>query len=154
MSEIADMVEELKSIQEGDAWHGPALGELLSGVTAKQALAKPVADAHSIWEIVLHVIGWGNVFALRLEGQPLGDPPEGDFPPIEDASGEAWAATVARLEQSHARLVGAAARLSDSALDETVKGKDYTVRFLLRGAIRHHVYHAGQIGLLKKSFAA
>ncbi|MBC7930939.1 MAG: DinB family protein [Rubrivivax sp.] len=154
MSEIADIVDELKRIQEGDAWHGPSLGELLSDVTAEQALSKPIAAAHSVWEIVLHVIGWGNVFMLRLEGHPMGDPPEGDFPLIEDTSREAWAATIARLEHSHAGLVSTAVSLSDSALEETVVGKDYTKRFLLDGAIRHHVYHAGQIALLKKAFAA
>jgi hypothetical protein len=31
-----------------------------------------------------------------------------------------------------------------------VAGRDYTVRFMVRGAIRHAVYHSGQIGLLRK----
>jgi hypothetical protein len=57
MSEIHRIADQLKRSLEGEAWHGPALRELLSGVTAKQAAARPLAGAHSIWEIVLHIIG-------------------------------------------------------------------------------------------------
>ena len=152
MSELADKIEELKRIQEGEAWHGPALSELLSDVTAEQALAKPIPGAHSIWELVLHIIGWGNVFTRRLQGQPLTEPPEGDFPQIPDRSQEAWSETVQRLARSHSELVNTVATLSDSTVEENVEGKDYSLRFLINGAIRHHVYHSGQIALLKKSF--
>ena len=152
MSELADKIEELRRIQEGEAWHGPALSELLSDVTAEQALAKPIPGAHSIWELVLHIIGWGKVFTRRLQGQPMTEPPEGDFPQIGDRGQEAWNETVQRLTRSHSELVNTVATLSDSTVEENVEGKDYSLRFLINGAIRHHVYHSGQIALLKKSF--
>src|SRR5258705_1841894 len=105
MSELADKMEELRRIHEGEAWHGPALSELLSDVTAEQALTKPIPGAHSIWELVLHVIAWGNVFTRRLQGQPLTEPPEGDFPQIRDTSQKGWAETIQRLDRNHAELV-------------------------------------------------
>jgi uncharacterized damage-inducible protein DinB len=148
---IVDIVDELERIHEGDAWHGPALRELLSSVTAEQAAARPIPTAHSIWELVLHITGWGNVFRLRLEGNPLSSPPEGDFPPPADTSQEAWAETLSRLDDSHAQVISTVAGLSDSTLQERVAGKDYTTRFLISGIVRHHVYHAGQIALLKKA---
>ena len=43
------------------------------------------------------------------------------------------------------------AGLSGSTLKEKVVGEDYTTRFLISGIVRHHVYHAGQIALLKKA---
>ena len=148
---IVDIVDELKRIHEGDAWHGPALRELLFGVRAEQAAARPIPNAHSIWELVLHIIGWENVFRLRLEGHPVSTPPEGDFPPVEDTSQQAWAETLSRLEDSHAQVISTVAALGDSTLREKVAGKDYTTRFLISGIVRHHVYHAGQIALLKKA---
>jgi len=148
---IFEIVDELKRIHEGDAWHGPALRELLSDVTPDQAAARPLPNAHSIWELVLHIIGWENVFRLRLEGNPLSTPPEGDFPPVEDTSQQAWAETLSRLEDSHAQVISTVAALGDSTLREKVAGKDYTTRFLISGIVRHHVYHAGQIALLKKA---
>jgi uncharacterized damage-inducible protein DinB len=149
---IVDIVDELKRIHEGDAWHGPALLELLLGVRAEQAAARPIPNAHSIWELVLHIIGWENVFRLRLQGQPLSAPPEGDFPPVEDTGQEAWTETLSRLDDSHAQLINMVGSLSGSTLKEKVAGKDYTTRFLISGIVCHHVYHAGQIALLKKAF--
>src|SRR5918911_1736209 len=88
MSELADILDELRRIHDGDAWHGAALKESLSGVTAEQAAARPVAGAHSIWELVRHVTAWENVFRLRLEGRPVAEPEEGDIPTVGDVSEE------------------------------------------------------------------
>jgi hypothetical protein len=52
-----------------------------------------------------------------------------------------------------ADLLNAAAKLPDSILDQTINGKDYYYRFLLRETVSHKVYHSGQIALLKKAFA-
>ena len=152
VSNIVDIVDELQRIHEGDAWHGPALRELLFGLRAEQAAARPILNAHSIWELVLHIIGWESVFRLRLEGHPVSTPPEGDFPPVEDTSQQAWAKTLSALEDSHAQLISIVAALRDSTLQEKVAGKDYTTRFLISGIVRHHVYHSGQIALLRKAF--
>ena len=37
MSEVARIVEQLKQAHEGEAWHGPSVGEALHGVTAAAA---------------------------------------------------------------------------------------------------------------------
>ena len=49
-SEAADLARELETLAHGDAWHGPALDELLEGVSAEMAAARPIAGAHTIWE--------------------------------------------------------------------------------------------------------
>jgi len=150
MSEIQTIIDELKNIHDGDAWHGPSLKEILSGVSAEQAAAKPLANAHSIWELTLHVAAWEGVFMRRLAGLQINEPEEGDFPAVTDASEEAWRRTLNRFDEEHLRLIEAVATLTDERLSEIVPGKDYTVEYMLRGILRHHVYHAGQIALLKK----
>jgi uncharacterized damage-inducible protein DinB len=150
MSEIQTIIDELKNIHDGDAWHGPSLKEILSGVSAEQAAAKPLANAHSIWELTLHVSAWEGVLMRRLAGMQLNEPEEGDFPPVTDASEEAWRQTLNRLDEVHQRLIEAVATLTDERLSEIVPGKDCTVEYMLRGLGRHHVYHAGQMALLKK----
>ena len=150
MSEIQTLIDELKNIHDGDAWHGPSLKEILSGVSAEQAAAKPLANAHSIWELTLHVAAWEGVFMRRLAGLQMNEPEEGDFPAVTDASEEAWRRTLNRFDEEHRRLIEAVATLTDERLSEIVPGKDYTVEYMLRGLMRHHVYHAGQIALLKK----
>ncbi|MCI0390457.1 MAG: DinB family protein [Acidobacteria bacterium] len=150
MLEIQKAIGELKNIHGGEAWHGPALKEILSGVTAQRAANRPLAKAHSIWELALHIEAWENVWLRRLAGQPVNEPEEGDFPPVSEVSEEAWQRTLARLDETHRRLIETIAGLTDERLRETVIGEDYTVENLLRGIVRHHVYHAGQIALLKK----
>ncbi len=153
MSEIANIIDELKNIHDGDAWHGPSLREALTDVTPQQAAARPVDDAHSIWELVHHITAWENVWRIRLEGQQATEPEEGDFPPVKEASEQAWAQSLAELDATHKRLLGVISELSESVLEDTVVGTEYSVRFMLRGVIRHHVYHAGQVALLKKAFS-
>jgi|SRR5262245_24212806 len=150
MSNIQTIIDELKSIHDGDAWHGPSLKEILSGVNAEQASAKPLANAHSIWELILHISAWEGVFLRRLAGVQMNEPEEGDFPPVTDAGEEAWRRALTGFDETHRRLIEVVSALADERLSETVVGKDYTVEYMLRGIMRHHVYHAGQIALLKK----
>lgn len=153
MSEAASIADELKVIHNGHAWHGPSLQENLAGLTSEQAIARPIPNAHSIWEIVAHIAAWENVICQRLKGQYLTQPEEGDFPAPDEVSEAAWTKMLASLNETHERLLVAIAPLSDADLNEATAGKDYSVRFMLRGAIHHHVYHAGQIALLRKAFA-
>src|SRR5262245_20296763 len=154
MTEVTDMVEELKDIHNGNAWHGPSLQEALQGLTAEQAAARPIAGAHSIWEIVKHITGWENVFRRRLEGDAGAKEPEaGDFPPVREASEQAWRETLANLETEHQHLLRVVSGLSEENLGKNLAHRDYSTRYLLHGIIRHHVYHAGQISLLKKVFS-
>jgi uncharacterized damage-inducible protein DinB len=150
MSYTQTIIDDLKNIHDGDAWHGPSLKEILSGVTAEQAAAKPLANAHSIWELVSHIAAWEGVFIHRLAGTQLNEPEEGDFPAVTDTSEEAWRRTLAEFDETHHSLIEAIAPLTDDRLREIVSGKDYTVDYMLRGILRHHIYHAGQIALLKK----
>ena len=151
MNEISNIVDEAKRAYEGNAWHGPALKELLSDVTPDQAAARPLHSAHSIWEIVLHIAGWQSVVSHRLKGERIAEPPDGDFPPVDDKSPQAWAKAIAKVESSQRDLIEQISGLPESALQQTAVGTDYTVYFMLHGVIQHTLYHAGQIAVLKKA---
>jgi uncharacterized damage-inducible protein DinB len=150
MSDIARIVDELERIYDGDAWHGPSLRDTLKGVAAAQAAARPIGDAHSIWEILRHIAGWNDVVTRRLEGHPTDEPAEGDFPQIAQSSEAAWAGALANLERSHGRLITLISSLGPERLQETAAGENYSVSFMLHGMVRHIVYHSGQIAILKK----
>jgi hypothetical protein len=129
--------------------------ENLAGVSAETASVKPVSNAHSIWEIVNHLLAWLNEVTSELEGKKYvtlkGD---ADWPPVTDSSTAAWDATVKNLAVSHARLCEKIDALSDDQLRAKVEGKDWDLRTVFRGIASHSLYHAGQIGLLKKAAAA
>jgi hypothetical protein len=97
----------LKRALEGDAWHGPSLEDALAGVDAARAAAHPIANAHSIWEIVLHVSGWTREVAKRLRGGEPTTPAAGDWPSPGLLDEEAWSKALAELRSVHEELVSA-----------------------------------------------
>lgn len=153
-AEAQGLAQELASLARGNAWHGPTLEELLDGVSVEAAAARPVPGGHSIWELVLHMAAWTDVFRRRLEGAAVEEPEAGDFPAPPPPTTEAWAQARSRLLEAHDALTARVARLSDAELSARVPGRDFDARYLVRAAIRHTVYHGGQIGLLRKSAPA
>jgi uncharacterized damage-inducible protein DinB len=152
MTETHRINSQLKRAQEGQAWHGPSLRELLDGVTAEQAAAKPVPNAHSVWELVNHIIAWEQIAKRRLEGaEETAIPDEVNFPPVTDTSDAAWQSTLRSLEASNRRLRESVRKIDDLKLEELTPGTAYSIYFLLHGVIQHDLYHAGQIALLKKA---
>jgi uncharacterized damage-inducible protein DinB len=154
MSEARLLADRIVRTFTGPMWHGPALSEVLRGVTYEQAARRPEPSAHTIWELVLHVITWVDVPHQRLGGTPrtsVGD--DEDWPRPPAASEAAWHASVAQLEERHRALAGAVKPMSDEHLDEKVVGEEYTIGEMLHGVVEHGVYHGGQIALLKKLVA-
>lgn len=133
-------------------WHGPALADLVDGVAAEHAAARPVAGAHTIWELVLHATAWTEIARERLAGSARGDPtPDEDWPPVRDTSPEAWRAAVERLKEAHRELAAEVARMDDSTLIGRVPGKDHSVLVMMHGIVEHDAYHGGQIAILKRA---
>ena len=155
MTEVERIGDQLRRAHEGEAWHGPALEEILKGVDAPAALTRPIAGAHNIWEIVLHIGVWESVVRRRLSGEVVaGVPPEQDWPPVGAASDAAWEEALRGLRTGHDELQRVVARLNDRQLDEPVPGMGYNVYFMLHGVVQHALYHAGQIAILKKAASA
>ena len=150
-AEAFELGREIGSLAHGETWHGPALDELLDGVSAEAAARRPIASGHTIWEVVLHVAGWTDVFRQRLEGTAVEEPPGGDFPTPPSLRAAAWEEAKQALFEAHAKLGARVAGMSDADLGAPIPGRPFDGRFQVRSAIRHTVYHSGQIGLLKKA---
>jgi uncharacterized damage-inducible protein DinB len=151
-SESGRIADQLRRAFEGNAWHGPALLELLKGVDAATAAAKPFTDVHSIWELVLHIAAWDNAGLRRLKGEMAKLKGKANFPvvptpPTEDA----WHEAVAATKRTHENLVETVAGLSEKRLRDRVPGKPYDFYHLFHGIAQHELYHAGQIAILKKA---
>ena len=153
MTEIERILDQLKRAYEGNAWHGPSVCEALAGVTAAQAHARPLANAHSIRELIQHIAVWESVGRRRLEGDraaiEISSP--ADWPPADDTSEGAWEQAKAALDRGHQDLHKAIARISEERLDEPILEGLSTVYVTLHGVIQHDLYHAGQIAMLKKA---
>ena len=154
MSEATRIADQLRRAFDGEAWHGDSLFEVLDGVTAKQAAVHRIGDAHTIWELVLHIAAWDGAVLRRSEGltAELSDPQ--NFPAVTDTSEAAWRKAIEQLKRTYEQLVKAVAAFPDSRLQEQVPGKTekyHSFFYNFSGIVQHELYHAGQIALLKKA---
>lgn len=149
-SESALIAEQLRRAFDGDAWHGPAVLELLQDVDAAMAAAKPLADVHSIWELVLHIAVWDEAGCRRLAGEVWQPEGAANFPLVPKPTEAAWRKAIGHAKRAHDVLVKTVAALPESRLRDRVPGKKYDFYHMLHGIAQHELYHAGQIAILRK----
>ena len=148
---------QLASTINGEAWYGDSLRQILDNITARQAQAHPIPNAHSIWELLYHIEAWVKFALGAVEGTPIPPwpamPVELDWPPVTDTTDEAWKQAVNSFFSNHLKMVEAIKACDDKRLDATVPGRTYNFYRLFQSTTQHAVYHAGQIALLKKMAA-
>jgi hypothetical protein len=112
----------------GETWYGPSWRQLLEGVSAREAHRRPIPEAHTIAEIVQHTTTWHDVVRRRLNGETPDVTDAEDWPAAED-NDPAWSRAKERLFETGQALW----------LD------------LMLGELEHVIYHAGQVGVLRKA---
>jgi len=150
-AEATRLADQLKRAFDGKAWHGPGLFEALKGVDSRMANARPIAGAHTIWELTFHVAAWEGAILRRLKGAAFTMSKAENFPKIVNAGETEWQKTKNLVRERHAELLREVSKLSEARLRSRVPGKKYDVGFMLDGAVQHAVYHAGQIQIMRKA---
>jgi uncharacterized damage-inducible protein DinB len=154
MSETTRLADQIRRAFEGGAWHGDSVLELLANVDAGTAAARPIKNAHTIWELVLHINAWDDAVFRRTGGTAVALSDKENFPPVTETSSASWRKAVEHLKRTHEDLVKAVAAFPDARLQEQVPGKTqsyYNFYYMFSGIVQHELYHAGQIALLKKA---
>jgi uncharacterized damage-inducible protein DinB len=125
----------LDEAYERKGWHGPTLRGALRGVSDEEAAWRPGEGRHNIHELVIHAAYWKFVVRRRLAGDRRDQfprPGRNWFPPTAP-----FREDVALLDEQH------------RFLRQTVESAKINER-LIYGVAMHDVYHAGQIGLIKR----
>lgn len=150
------IADSLRRTLTGPMWHGDAVMTLLEGVSAADAARRPIAGAHTIWELVLHMTAWANIVQKRLSSKKQPEPTSAeDWPSLTSGQSiEAWSDALMRLGESYESLAQKTEELDRDALNTQVPGHDYTARVMLIGVVEHGAYHGGQIALLKRALQA
>ncbi|MGA3055533.1 MAG: DinB family protein [Candidatus Korobacteraceae bacterium] len=162
MTEVQRILDQYDRVMHGAAWHGDPIWQILDGISAETAALRPIANAHSIWEIVGHMAFWEGVAAKRLGGLRAGrgeernfpatpDEEERNFPAAPEATEANWQKTLEQFRASNQAFREALQKLSPDRLDELSAAGKRSFYNEAHGLIEHHVYHAGQISLLAKA---
>ena len=158
MDESARIAEQLGSAFAGDPWWGPSTQDVLRGLGPRQAAYRPLPEAHTIWEIALHLASWNREVLRRLETGVCREPEEGDWPAQPTATEESWERTVEALGDSFGKLFTAVLHFPAARLDEVLGdardrplGSGVSYYVLLHGIVQHVVAHTAQMSLLKKA---
>ena len=152
MTQDRRILNQYDRVMNGDAWHGDPIWQILDGISAEKAALRPIANAHSIWEIVGHMAFWEDVAARRLGGLRAGLEAEGNFPPVPPEATEAnWQKTLDAFRASNQAFREALQKLDPARLDERSAAGKRSFYDEAHGLIEHNVYHAGQIALLAKA---
>ena len=158
MDEIARIADQLRRVWEGDPWYGPNVVDVLRGVSPAQAAHRPIPQAHTIWEIALHLTSWNREVLRRLKTGVCHEPVDGDWPAQPEPSPENWRWTTEMLEASLSNLIAEVERFPAARLGETLGearerplGSGVSFYVLLHGIVQHNVAHTAQMSLLKKA---
>ncbi len=141
------------------SWHGTNLRGSVRGMTVEEAAWRPGDGRHNAWEVAVHAAYWKYAVWRRLTGAPRGSFPlaGSDWfarPEPGRAKVAAWKADLDLLAAVHRDLRAAVAGLDAGALGRPAGGGRTIVLDLVTGAAAHDLYHAGQIQLLKRLYAA
>jgi uncharacterized damage-inducible protein DinB len=147
------LADQIRRAFGGESWHGPSVREVLEGVSAEDAAAHPIAGAHSIWEIVLHLTSGYILVLRRVRGERAQLSPEEEWPPVADSSSKAWRESLHTLEQLNQQLQSTVCAFPAERLSQEL-GSPYSAYTQFCGTPQHDLYHAGQIVMLKKALSA
>lgn len=164
--ELTLLLHALDTAFDRKAWHGPTLKGVLRGVNASTAAWVPAPGRNSIWGLVLHCAYWKHrvaahlakaltgVRGVRLEDHDYPFPRTPSHMPAlpTPATPKAWKTDLRLLNASHRALRDLATRVPAARLRRK-RGK-YAPTELLQGIASHDLYHAGQMSLLKRLYAA
>ncbi|MGD7008617.1 DinB family protein [Metabacillus sp. 84] len=107
-----------------------------------------------MWQIVNHLVFWNEDVIHRIKGTENPHKPKDNEETFanpgnpEDENG--WNLTVKRLNEVMNELKAVIAELNDEKLKEPYAADRYSIERLLSNAMKHAVYHIGQIVLLRK----
>ena len=157
MTTSEKLSQELQKVLSGDPWYGDQVYKIIEQVSFEAAFEKAQGAAHTIAEIVLHMLAWTEEAMDRMNGMTAGMPSSGDWPPTGAPDEQKWQNYVNDLKLVNVNLLGLIQNFPEEQWIEPMNderdrelGSGVTYEELVNGLIQHHIYHSGQIAILNR----
>ncbi len=151
-TKIKSYVRQLVQAYNGGNWLAESFIEKLNDLTEREAFASPLANVHSVAEIVAHCTYWRWVNLHRMQGDNNFRDDTIDqlnWIPVDALRKTGWSAIKHDLEETQLRLLRMLEDKTDAFLSHEYQ-PGLTFDYLLEGTLQHDNYHLGQIGLVMK----
>jgi uncharacterized damage-inducible protein DinB len=143
--QIQQIADAYRAVTIKGAWYGPTVGELLAKIPPEIATTPPVSGAHSISELLQHLLLWNERIRNTSDSHPMPRweaEKEWAEPPIP------WKELVARWNQSRDLLEEKIRNFPAGDLAKQVPGRTYPYETMFHGILQHAIYHSGQIAMV------
>ena len=148
---------ELEKVISGDPWYGNNVYSIIEQVSFEAAFEKVPGAAHTIAEIVLHMLAWTEEVLDRMNGLTSSIPTSGDWPPTGIPDEQKWHNYVNDLKLVNVNLIGLIQDFPEEKWNEPISdernselGTGVSHEAMVNGLIQHHIYHSGQIAILTR----
>ncbi len=150
--DIEDCIVQIKEVFDGEPWYGSSILKVLENIPVEFWNQKVGKMSHSIAELVYHIIDWRSFVVEKLKNNTVYS--------IELNSEKDWRKQVSIVSQDQKKVIikelnktqelilEELDQKSDSWLNESVLGKDYSNQYMINGLVQHDIYHLGQINML------
>jgi uncharacterized damage-inducible protein DinB len=145
MNETKQIADSYRAATIKGAWYGPALAELLAGISPELATTSPVPGAHTVSELLQHLLLWNERVRNASESNPM---PRWEAEKEWGEPAIPWNELVSRWNQSRDLLEEKIRSFPIEDLGKQVPGRSYPYETMLHGIVQHAIYHSGQIAMV------
>lgn len=153
---ISDLISQMTEIQNGRPWIGSSFKRKMELVKYEDFFRRPIAEMHSVAEILSHLTIWRKETLLKMEtgkGSLTDDDPS-NWKDLDVLKSMGRTQILNTYEISLKEIQNHLKSKNDGFLEQTYYDTDfkglYTYAWLLQGMLHHDIYHLGQIGYITK----
>ncbi|MFD2148432.1 DinB family protein [Mucilaginibacter antarcticus] len=152
MTTSEKLKNDLQTILSGQPWYGESIYNIFDKVNFEAAYTR-AGHAHTIAEILLHLISWTEEVMDRLNGKPASLPNSGNWPHPGEPDEERLKIWIDDFKLVSLNLLKTIEDFPENKwdeifIDERNNEPTNTYRELIYGFIQHQVYHSAQVSLL------
>jgi uncharacterized damage-inducible protein DinB len=143
--QIQRIADAYRAVTIKGAWYGPTVAELLAKISPELATTPPIPGAHSISELLQHLLLWNERIRNTSESHPM---PRWEAEKEWAEPAIPWKELVARWKESRDLLEE---RIRDFPIEDLAKqvpGRNYPYETMFHGILQHAIYHSGQMAMV------
>ena len=151
---VNQFIEQFTALYDGQPWYGDSLCQILENVTPRKGFWQPAQDAHSIAQLISHLIYWRQSLIKRLAGDlhyKSSMQSDENWKSNEQLKKEGWKSLMNSLAESQAQLLSLLSKQKDSLLKKKYSDQA-TFQEVITGILQHDLYHTGQIAYIKSIY--